>query len=118
MSLTVESCVMIDVSHFMRARLRRDKDPCVDFWQWTDSRGKARSLFYELDLTSMMAPNVRYRYDRNVRLTSFETFEKLMECEIKLHSTKPHYGGLRWWFIEQFACCEGRAASSPQGRRQ
>jgi hypothetical protein len=114
----VEDCRSLDANRWMRegiltAGIRRTGG-------WNRYRDASReqvesSIGYEVDTTGPL-PWVRLFY------TITRTGEKL-DYRIRLATTRPRFGGLRWWFICPLIvngrACEGRAAKlylPPGGR--
>jgi hypothetical protein len=92
---TVEDCRFLDASRWMRETYLQDRTVCSGTWHWTSaSAGEERaSIDFEINTTGAeLPPYVRLHY----RLT--KNGENL-DYNVSLATTRPDWGGLRWWFI-------------------
>jgi hypothetical protein len=105
--LTVEHCRHFDVSWLRRAF--KDSDPCVGTITWPGLGRTVAALGYWVGRSQtdgwlvLIDPEVAIEYPPSVRLP---------ECIIRLTPTRPHLGGLRFWF-----CCPVRKNGKECGRR-
>ena len=84
--------VVLSVSALRRAGALVPGKRMGGLWGWTyeeDERPHA-IVGYEADLTEPDDPWLRLRYDVN---------DERVECMVRLVSTRPNYGGHRWWFV-------------------
>jgi len=90
---TVEDCRRIDANHWMREGVMREGVRQSGGWAWTNrSTGEqTASISYEVDTADPDGPWVRLFY----RLT--RSGEEI-DYRIQLQTTRPRFGGLRWWF--------------------
>jgi len=90
---------VIDASCWTRVGILRDADAFFEEWEWIDSQGDVRSMVCNVDtLPGTRTPTVCLLYDRDVCYT-YESLAKRIQCRVELVTTRPHFGGLRWWFI-------------------
>jgi hypothetical protein len=101
---TVESCRSFDVNRWMRERILRPGVFHCGSWHWTDARtGEERaSIGYEVNTLDLDAAWVRLTY----------TATQKMDYRIRLRTTRPYFGGLRWWLV-----CPLVVNGVPCGRR-
>jgi hypothetical protein len=104
----VDNCEILDASHWMRAGILREGVTHAGVFQWlAESEGTRivrSSIRYQVDATGQAA-TLRLIY------TSSKTGEPL-NYPIHLQTTRPHRGGLRWWFT-----CPLVLHGEPCGRR-
>lgn len=75
-------------------------------WVWRQGCVESRviaSIGYEANLVDAEAAWLRLHYSAS---------GEEMDYRIRLTTTRPHYGGLRWWFLCSLACSNGE-----EGRR-
>ena len=91
---TVEHCRSLDTSRWMREGILREGNHKSGTWIWLDSlTGKqVSSIGYEVDTTNAYLRWVRLFY--NITRTG-----EAIDYKIRLATTHPNFGGLRWWFI-------------------
>jgi hypothetical protein len=92
--LTVEACQSLDANRFMREGGLRENAHKIDIWHWLNAITGERvsSLSYEVDTTNPAYSWIRLSY------TITRTGDKV-DYTLRLTSTRPYFGGLRWWFI-------------------
>ena len=61
-------------------------------WQWKYPDGHVCSIDYEANTTDLADPYLRVMYTLP---SKHETFD----YRVRLTTTRPQFGGLRWWFI-------------------
>ena len=89
---TVEDSLVLSVSALRRAGALVPGKRMGGLWGWR-YEGEARPhaiVGYEANLTEPDEPWLRLRYDVN---------GGRVECMVRLVSTRPNYGGRRWWFL-------------------
>lgn len=65
-------------------------------WRYPDEEEILASIGYQVDTTSLHDPHVRLHYT----ITDPFTDEKhSLDYEVRLTTTRPHLGGIRWWFV-------------------
>jgi hypothetical protein len=92
---TVEDCRSLDANQWMREGVLRAGVWHFGSWSWwrdTERREQTASLGYEVDTRDPAAPSLRLSY------TIVRTGEAL-DYRVGLTTTRPRFGGLRWWFI-------------------
>lgn len=93
---TVESCLSLDANRWKREGLLRASVRLSGTWQWTYTAGGGFSVHYEVDTADLVRPWVRLRY--SWVWTSTRQQDSADYC-VGLTTTRPRFGGLRWWFI-------------------
>jgi hypothetical protein len=78
-------------------------------WQWTYPRGDDFTVGYEVDTLDPARPSVRLWYSW-VWATTRQ--QESADYRVRLTATRPHLGGLRWWFL-----CPLVVDGRPCGRR-
>jgi hypothetical protein len=91
---TVEDCSSLNANLLMREGILREGIYQFGVWKWLDSiTGETTSsLGYEVDTTNPAHSWIRLFY------TITRTGDKV-DYTVRLTSTRPYFGGLRWWFI-------------------
>jgi len=59
-------------------------------WQWTEDGKEVASIGYSVNTVDMSCPYIQLIY------TSNKT--ENIDYRVYLKTTRPHYGGVRWWF--------------------
>lgn len=92
---TVEGCLTLDANLWMRKGVLAPGRLSSGSWMWSNSytEEKIASIGYEVNTLDKHNPVCRLYYKRT------NTGEEKIETVIKLVTTTPHFGGLRWWFI-------------------
>jgi len=88
----VEASLVLSVSTLARAGVLLAGERTGGLWGWT-YEGEERPhaiVSYEADFTEPDYPWVRLRY---------AVGSERVECMVRLVSTRPNYGGRRWWFL-------------------
>jgi len=90
----VEDCRVLDVNRWTREGILREGIHHFGGWKWRNaSTGEeTSSIGYEVNTTDMAFPCVRLSY-------TFTRTQEHMDYQIRLQTTRPYVGGLRWWFI-------------------
>jgi hypothetical protein len=103
---TVEGCRQLDANRWARERLFKAGAHRFGEWSWYygDEKEPRSSISYEVNTVDAV-PWVRLFYT----LTASQ--EKL-DYRVRLATTQPHFGGLRWWF-----CCPLSVHGVACGRR-
>jgi len=102
---TVEQCEWLDVNRWMREGIIAADHWCGGIWGWKDTRtGEMTSrIGYEVR-TQGASGWVRLYY----AFTSGPHEGEEIDYRVPLTTTRPHFGGLRWWFICPGQGCGGR----------
>ena len=89
---TVEASLVLGVSALMRAGALVPGERMGGTWGWTyEGEDRPHAIVrYEADLTEPDDPWLRLRYDVN---------GEPVGCMVRLVTTRPNYGGRRWWFL-------------------
>ena len=95
---TVEYCRSIDASRWQREGILTSNVLQSGASIWSDPEtGKERaSISYQVNTVHPADPWLRLRYDVTDRATGTR---KSYDYRIQLVTTRPHFGGLRWWFV-------------------
>jgi hypothetical protein len=88
---TVEDCRALDANRWMREGILRQDIVRSGMWRWLHAGTGERtaSIGYQVDTTDEAAPWVRLHYSVN---------GTPLDYRIRLQTTRPRYGGVRWWF--------------------
>ena len=115
---TVEDCRCLDANRWMREGILREGSRQWGGWTWRNAHTgeKTSSIGYEVDTTDMAYPWVRLYY-------TFTESQMKIDYRIRLQTTYPHFGGIRWWFTCPLSvngrACQRRVSKlylSPGGR--
>ena len=93
---TVEDCLSLDANEWMREGVLKPGAARSGSWRWTSGDGKFFSVHYEADTRDSDGGSVRLWYSWTVVPMGQEDSA---DYRVALTSTRPHYGGLRWWFL-------------------
>ena len=90
---TVEICRILNANSLMRTFVLQEGIHRSGRFVWRNARTgeQTASIDYEVDTTDMALPWVRLRY-------TFTEQHAEMDYRIRLQTTQPRWGGLRWWF--------------------
>jgi hypothetical protein len=106
---TVEECQDLDANRWVREGILKAGVQRWGGWRWVYHDGRENSIGYEVDTLDQATPFVRLFYT----LTHPQTKEQVpLDYRVALTTTRPRYGGLRWWFV-----CPLAAGGCPCGRR-
>ncbi len=89
----VEDCRVLDVNRWTREGILREGVHHVGGWKWCNAATgeETSSIGYEVDTADMALPQVRLYY-------TLTRTQEPMDYTIRLQTTRPCFGGLRWWF--------------------
>ena len=89
---TVEDSLVLSVSALRRAGALVPGERMGGTWGWTyEGEDRPHAIVrYEADLTEPDYPWLRLRYCVN---------GERVDCVVRLVTTRPNYGGRRWWFL-------------------
>jgi hypothetical protein len=105
----VENCLNIDANRWIREGILRAGRLCAGSCHWTYKDGRECSIGFAMVAPSGAEPLLRLSYS----WTHPGTGEKEpVEYHVRLATTRPRFGGLRWWFI-----CPLVVNGRPCGRR-
>ena len=105
---TVEECEALDISGLYREGLLGWDRRWWGSWQWTYTSGQKNTIGLEIDTTDRTSPWVRLFY----KITSGWNEGRDLDYKVRLQTTRPHFGGWRWWFT-----CPLVVGGQPCGRR-
>lgn len=90
----VEDCSSLDINRWMREGGLRQGIHTFGGWHWYNSytNEKTSSIGYEVNTLDSAFSWVRLFY-------TFTRTGESMDYKIRLTTTRPNFGGLRWWFI-------------------
>jgi hypothetical protein len=88
----VEDSLVLSVSALMRAGAVVPGERTGGAWGWRyEGEDRPHAIVrYEADFTEPDDPWLRLRYNVN---------GERVGCMVRLESTRPNYGGRRWWFV-------------------
>jgi len=113
---TVEESRLIDISRWMREDIIVSDTRRMGAWIWTNSYTgeRAASIGYEAN-TTVTLPWVRLSYT----ITPTGGDPEHYDYKILLVTTRPHFGGVRWWFVCPLVGCGRRVGKLylPPGSR-
>jgi hypothetical protein len=92
----VEHCLSLDVNRWARGGTLRAGASCGGAWRWTYPGGRESTVVYWLDTRDPDTSLVLLSYDLTV---AGQERPQPVECPVRLTTTVPHFGGLRWWFL-------------------
>ncbi len=93
---TVEGCENLDANRWMRERILKAGVHRWGSWHWVYHGGRENSITYEVNTLDPACPFVRLSYT----ITNPSTKEReSLDYHVELTTTRPRYGGLRWWFV-------------------
>jgi hypothetical protein len=90
----VEECLSIDANRWAREGILKAGVRQVGGWQWTYRDGQTNSISYEVNTLHMGRPLLRLFYSRKG-----EGEPQQENYHLRLTTTRPRFGGLRWWFV-------------------
>lgn len=105
----VEDCLRLDAARWMREGILWADHYCIGSWRWDYASGKHVSVSYEVDTRDTTSPHVRLCYSWIWTRTQQHDSA---DYRVQLVTTRPQFGGLRWWFI-----CPLTVNSRPCDRR-
>jgi hypothetical protein len=93
---TVEECRQLDTTDLLREGVLREGIHWVGGWSWRNAitGEKTSSIGLETDTTDAARPRVRLCYT----FKSGRNEGRELDYRIPLQTTRPHFGGVRWWF--------------------
>jgi hypothetical protein len=92
----VEDCLQLDATRWMRDGLFKAGAVVCGNWCWTYRSGGGFSVNYEVNMLDPSSPFVQLTY--SWIWTSTQKQESA-DYLIQLVTSRPRFGGLRWWFI-------------------
>src|SRR5689334_7782886 len=108
----VESCLDIDANRWMREGILRAGAQRSGSWRWTYKDGRECSISYTMSAPEGAQPLLRLSYS----WTHPRSGEKEpVEYHVRLATTRPRFGGLRWWFVCPLVV-RGRACNRRVGK--
>ena len=113
---TVQDCRTLDANRWMREGILKAGLDRWGSWRWTYRSGNSFSVNYEVQTLDMDSPRVRLFYSWTL---SGRGEPQSADYHLRLTTTRPRFGGLRWWFLCPLAGC-GRRVSKlhlPPGGR-
>lgn len=108
---TVEDCLSLDACRWMREGILKAGAWLSGSWRWTYRSGRECSINYEVNTRDPARPSVRLRYSRTPHGREPES----LDYSVALTTTRPRFGGLRWWFLCPLSC-NGRACGRRVGK--
>jgi hypothetical protein len=108
----VENCLSLDANRWMREGKLKEGVYQVGSWAWTYPSGGRFVVNYEVNTTDLSSPCVRLWY--TWVWTSIQQQDS-EDYSVRLTTTRPRFGGLRWWFICPLVI-NGRACNRRVGK--
>jgi hypothetical protein len=93
---TVEDSHSIEANRWMREGILKGGVHLTGLWQWTYRNGGEFSVNYEVHTLDAENPWLRLWYSWRSKSTGQAGSE---DYSIGLTTTRPRFGGLRWWFV-------------------
>jgi len=91
----VEDCLALDASRWTREGILREGVWQSGGWEWRNTWGKkVASIGYVVNTLDPTRPVVHLVY----ALTLFSGEKEEIDEPVPLQTTRPHFGGVRWWF--------------------
>jgi hypothetical protein len=113
---TVEECLQLDANRWAREGIVKAGECRSGRWRWEYAGGGWFSVGYEADTRDPATAFVRLAY--SWLWTSTQQVESAT-YEVRLTATRPHFGGVRWWFLCPLSRCARRVGKlylPPSGR--
>ena len=90
---TVEDCRVLSASRWMREGILRTGVHRKGSWAWfdADTGERTSSIGYEVRMPLGETPSLRLHY-------TIVSEGEAVDYRVGLQSTRPNFGGLRWWF--------------------
>ncbi len=92
----VEDCLEIDANRWMREGILRADVHRTGSWRWTYTAGGSFLVNYEVNTLDQLAASVHLWYSWEWTATKERDSANY---RVDLTATRPHLGGLRWWFL-------------------
>lgn len=102
----VESALTFDLNQLIRDGALHPGRIVSGTLTWTRSGQQIASIGYEVDLTKSTSGSMRLHYNAN---------DIPVDYRISLATTRPHFGGVRWWFICPVTGCRAYRLFLPSG---
>src|SRR4051812_30796918 len=98
---TVEECLCLDACRWAREGILRYGMHEFGAWSWTYADGRKCSINYEANVTDQSSTFVRLSYSVTLRAAPHPVS---LDYSVKLTTTRPPFGGVRWWFLCPLNC--------------
>jgi hypothetical protein len=93
---TVEESEALDANRWTREGLLKAGVHLRGNCRWVYHSGRENSITFEVNTLDQARPFVRLSYS----ITHARTQEReSLDSRVRLTTTRPRYGGLRWWFV-------------------
>jgi hypothetical protein len=92
----VEECHRIEASRWQREGILKAGVHLTGSWQWTYQSGSSFSINYEVNTLDLASPTLRLWYSW---LWPSTQEKGSADYKLRLTTTQPRFGGLRWWFV-------------------
>src|SRR4051812_38881132 len=92
----VEDCLSIDANRWTRKGILRAGVHLSGSWRWVFWSGRECSISYEVRTLDMGRPVLRLSYSWPDKSTGRR---ESADYHVALTTTRPRFGGLRWWFL-------------------
>lgn len=98
---TVEECLHLDVNRFVKEGIIRQSCASSGIITWPRLGKISSSIGYEVQCF-IENGYIRLQYT----VSSLVIEDQVINYAVELFTTKPHFGGIRWWFICPNEKCE------------
>jgi hypothetical protein len=92
----VEDCEALDANRWMREGILAGGVRRLGRWRWVYHGGRENSIGYDVETLDPDRQFVRLFYTVTQRATQEK---EALDYRVRLTTTRPRFGGLRWWFI-------------------
>jgi hypothetical protein len=93
---TVEDCLSLDANRWRREGILAAGIHQAGWWRWTYPAGGGFTLNYEVDTLDESWPTARLWYSWVWPSTRQQ---ESADYRVRLTTTRPRFGGLRWWLV-------------------
>ena len=93
---TVDDCLSLDANRSMREGILRAGVHAAGSWRWTYPSGSSFCVHYDVRTLDMDRPRMRLSYSWT---WGAEGEPQSADYHVRLATTRPRFGGLRWWFV-------------------
>jgi hypothetical protein len=93
---TVEGCLDLDASRGARDGILAVGGSAAGAWKWTYLSGGSFGVHYDADTQDLDQASIRLSYAWVWTATGRR---ESAAYRVGLTTTRPHFGGLRWWFV-------------------
>lgn len=92
--LTIDDCLKIEIALLLRNGFITEGVETAGILRWNDAREQASSIQFAVNMADAARPVLVLSYDWSLTGQA----PRAVRQTIQLLTTRPHYGGKRWWF--------------------